>query len=732
LEADRIVLTLSLDELGNMGNALGQVCSGFYVKDFVTKMGAKEDKVRPILRHYINPVRDRMDEFGFQRVSVRLSGWELRAIIGALQEVCRGLGFDFSTRMGVKRSEIHQMIEELGAIYDQMQRQRALEETPPAAEQDYLFRVEEVVVGGDGGTSAGAGALDQFRHACKWPPSAPIYGGAMELKLLEADRIVLTLSLDELGNMGNALYEVCHGISVKEFATKMGAEYDKVRPILVDYIAPVYRRMKKSGFGGVSVRLSGWELRAIIGAQQEVCRELGFDFPIRMRAERCEIKRMIEDLDAIYDLVQRQRALEGTPPAAEQDYLFRVEEVFVDEDDETSAGAGALDQFRYALSKWPPSAPIYGGAMESFAGGGEIWMMESQSEDEDEDYDDTIKNVAVYKREKKICVMPLSEVRWRNTLTCIDATPPVIVIEEDEPASRKGSAVREALAHSKMRVRRGAYRPAMKAVGLGAYSGLKNALCCDVCLDGSRLGFIPFKSRIPRRGYVPIWYQETFLPADASDEEVGIYLEKAFDVCEDEDRKIPRDPDETIKDAAAKPSPFQQIFLDSLTAKGYDPEQALKEWNYLVDHKDPQEIALVTLGLRTRSLLEAYGFATDKEFERSDADIKYLASGIAVMLEARQGGPEYARSKAKYAKAAEAEYAQAAKAEADGQMWAAAAAKAEAAGRMRAAEEARERWADCKRRVARETWVARLWREVENSLYRAAGDSDPIGRGPGT
>ncbi|MFH0825710.1 MAG: hypothetical protein V2B18_23390, partial [Pseudomonadota bacterium] len=125
IEADRVVLNFCRHELGNMNNALNEVCNARRALDFVTKMGAAWDKVRPILHDYINPVCNQMDEFGFQRVSVRLSGWELRAIIGALQDVCRGLGFDFSTRMGVKRGEIHQMIEALGVIYDQMCRKQA-------------------------------------------------------------------------------------------------------------------------------------------------------------------------------------------------------------------------------------------------------------------------------------------------------------------------------------------------------------------------------------------------------------------------------------------------------------------------------------------------------------------------------------------------------------------------------------------------------------------------------
>ncbi|MFH0824468.1 MAG: hypothetical protein V2B18_17070 [Pseudomonadota bacterium] len=144
-----------------------------------------------------------------------------------------------------------------------------------------------------------------------------------------------------------------------------------------------------------------------------------------------------------------------------------------------------------------------------------------------------MKSMEAYKRDKKIFLRPLSEA---ETFTI--ATEPVIVINENAPASRKGGAVREALAHSKQGVpdppdRRESDNPLLKAAGVRSFSKLeKSALCCDVDLKGDQLRFTPFKSLRPRRGYVPIVDRRLVLPADASDEEVGIYLERAFDACE--------------------------------------------------------------------------------------------------------------------------------------------------------------------------------------------------------
>ncbi len=50
------------------------------------------------------------------------------------------------------------------------------------------------------------------------------------------DYVLLRLSLDELGTIGNALNEVCNGIRVVEFESKMGGSPSEVEQILDDII----------------------------------------------------------------------------------------------------------------------------------------------------------------------------------------------------------------------------------------------------------------------------------------------------------------------------------------------------------------------------------------------------------------------------------------------------------------------------------------------------------------
>ena len=44
--------------------------------------------------------------------------------------------------------------------------------------------------------------------------------------------VTVSLSADELLILNNALNEVCNGIEVPEFATRMGADVDEVRSLL--------------------------------------------------------------------------------------------------------------------------------------------------------------------------------------------------------------------------------------------------------------------------------------------------------------------------------------------------------------------------------------------------------------------------------------------------------------------------------------------------------------------
>jgi hypothetical protein len=130
----------------------------------------------------------------------------------------------------------------------------------------------------------------------------------MELREYDANHVVLKVSLHDLGIMGNALNEVCHGINVQDFEEKMGAEKEAVEQTL-DSIIPVYRRKRKLGKSSVVARFTRSDLRAIIGALEEVDLELDDDddFAARMGAERWEAQAILDTIVPIY----HQMGLEG-------------------------------------------------------------------------------------------------------------------------------------------------------------------------------------------------------------------------------------------------------------------------------------------------------------------------------------------------------------------------------------------------------------------------------------
>ena len=129
----------------------------------------------------------------------------------------------------------------------------------------------------------------------------------MELKGLAADRVSLMVSRHDLGMMGNALNEVCSGLRVRDFTTKMGAPEDEVHQILLDII-PVYRQMERAGSPHARVRFSVWEVRAIIGALKEVRREIdAIEFFTRMGAELSEVDEILNELTAIYRKMKQQQ-----------------------------------------------------------------------------------------------------------------------------------------------------------------------------------------------------------------------------------------------------------------------------------------------------------------------------------------------------------------------------------------------------------------------------------------
>ncbi len=122
----------------------------------------------------------------------------------------------------------------------------------------------------------------------------------MKLKALAADRVSLTLSRDELGTMGNALNEVCSGLRVIDFESKMGGEADEVHQILLDII-PVYRKMKESRSSRVTLGFSCREVRSIIGALKEVLLEIdAIEFATRMGAEISEVEEILSQITPIY------------------------------------------------------------------------------------------------------------------------------------------------------------------------------------------------------------------------------------------------------------------------------------------------------------------------------------------------------------------------------------------------------------------------------------------------
>jgi len=56
----------------------------------------------------------------------------------------------------------------------------------------------------------------------------------MKVEVLVQDQAVLRLTKDELIIINNALNEVCHGLDISEFFTRMGAEQEDVKELLLE------------------------------------------------------------------------------------------------------------------------------------------------------------------------------------------------------------------------------------------------------------------------------------------------------------------------------------------------------------------------------------------------------------------------------------------------------------------------------------------------------------------
>ncbi len=83
----------------------------------------------------------------------------------------------------------------------------------------------------------------------------------MELKELTADHVSLMLSRPELGTVSNALNEVCIGIHVADFESKMGGSPSEVEQILDDIIPSGIIHFTKVTVSGVIGHLTDSESR---------------------------------------------------------------------------------------------------------------------------------------------------------------------------------------------------------------------------------------------------------------------------------------------------------------------------------------------------------------------------------------------------------------------------------------------------------------------------------------
>jgi hypothetical protein len=62
---------------------------------------------------------------------------------------------------------------------------------------------------------------------------------------INKDKIVLELSKDELGVLSNALNEVCNGIEVWEFDTRMGIKIENAR-IILESLTSIYKKANQT------------------------------------------------------------------------------------------------------------------------------------------------------------------------------------------------------------------------------------------------------------------------------------------------------------------------------------------------------------------------------------------------------------------------------------------------------------------------------------------------------
>jgi hypothetical protein len=147
-----------------------------------------------------------------------------------------------------------------------------------------------------------------------------------------------------------------------------------------------------------------------------------------------------------------------------------------------------------------------------------------------------MKRAGAYKREKKIYLNPMS----KTTTGLWIGTSPRIIFDETEPPAMNGKYVREVLRHSQ----EGVPHPTdwdsfmekfLKEVGAKSWNKFaKTAITCSIELDEDQLAFLPYRNSGSKDNYafVPIKDRKMTISFDASDEELGFLLEKAFEACE--------------------------------------------------------------------------------------------------------------------------------------------------------------------------------------------------------
>jgi hypothetical protein len=104
----------------------------------------------------------------------------------------------------------------------------------------------------------------------------------------------------------------------------------------------------------------------------------------------------------------------------------------------------------------------------------------------------------------------------------------------------KGKYIREVLKHSQEGIPHPTewgnfLRPFLKHVGARSWKKFaETALSCTFELEGDQLAFLPYRKSGPQHdyGFIPMEDREMTISFDVSDEELGLFLEKAFEVCE--------------------------------------------------------------------------------------------------------------------------------------------------------------------------------------------------------